>query len=1179
MKLLSRGYWRSLLPAQLLLIMRITAILLIAALHVSATGRSQTVTYSGKNVRLEQVFAAIEQQTGYGFFYKLPDLKNARPVSLDLKNVPLQDALEKILQDQSLGFSIQGTTIVITFKTPTATLQPAASILSSSSPPPVDIHGRVTDSLGNPLPGVSVTVKGSKIFVATDANGEFSLTNIPSNATIVVTHIGFEKTEFKLKGESELSFTLKIAARDLGNVEVTYSSGYQNIPKERATGSFDLVDNALINRSVSTNILDRIDGVAGGVLFNKNIITSANQSSIAIRGRSTISSNPNPLIILDNFPYDGDLSTINPNDVENITILKDAAAASIWGSFSGNGVIVITTKKGRYDHPLEISVNANWTIGNKPDLWYTPQISSSDFIDLQTYLYGKGFYNGALSTNYGFVPPVPNILSESNMGIISPADAQTRIDALRSLDVRNDISKYYYRKSLNQQYSINLRGGGQDQQYYFSAGLDKNRPNMTGNRYQRLTLDASNTYSMFHQKLDWTVDLSFQRSNTTTNNTGYNSPYPYAQLADGAGNPLAVNQYRQSYLDTAGQGLLLDWNDRPLDELKLADNTSTLTNYRFNTGLKYKWQHGLDINLFYQYSGGNTETDNYQSQQTYYTRNLINSFSQIDFSSGTVTYPVPLGGILNLATSSYQSNNLRGQLNYSHAWRDEGRLNFIAGTEIRSITTQARSSALYGYDKTLQQSALVDYVDFFPDYIHPYQSATISSNISNLETINRYFSYFANAAYSYRLKYTLSGSFRRDESNLFGVNANQKGVPLWSAGTAWEISRENFYHISALPYLRLRITEGYNGNINNSVSAYTTASASPFPNNFNAPFQTILNPPNPSLRWERVNIVNFGLDFGLRNKRLDGSIEYYRKNGEDLIGQSPVAPQTGVPVFTGNTADMKGNGLDLTLNTVNVIHRSFMWMTNFLFSFTQDKISVYKKATGALYLYMNAGTLNPLVGHPLYSIYGYKSLGLDSAGNPQGILAGKTSENYGAIANSSDFNDVRYMGSANPTIFGSLRNTFVQGPFSLSFNITYKLGYYFRRPSLNEYQLISLANVQGGDDYGKRWQKPGDEKITRVPSLVYPVNNSRSDFYTYSQDLIEKGDHIRLKDIQFSYDITKKQWSKMPGQSIRLYLYASNIGILWRANKEGLDPDYVPNYNNLVVPDPRTLSAGIKINL
>jgi hypothetical protein len=242
-------------------------------------------------------------------------------------------------------------------------------------------------------------------------------------------------------------------------------------------------------------------------------------------------------------------------------------------------------------------------------------------------------------------------------------------------------------------------------------------------------------------------------------------------------------------------------------------------------------------------------------------------------------------------------------------------------------------------------------------------------------------------------------------------------------------------------------------------------------------------------------------------------------------------------------------------------------------------VTTYHVQQNSIADYLNADLINPLEGHPLYSTYALKWMGLDPQnGDPQGWLDGHISKEYSSIATSADFNNLLYAGPSFPPYYGSLRNTFHWKAFEFSFNVTYKFGYVFRRPSIDYYDMFSGASP-GHSDYDKRWVSPGDEKFTNVPSALYPADPYRDQFYANSQALIEKGDHMRLQDIRFSYNLKKGAIRKLPLQWAQAYFYASNIAILWRANHQGIDPDVVPLANTITYPNPRSITMGIKFGL
>ena len=275
-------------------------------------------------------------------------------------------------------------TIILFFILFTCSLAQAQTILK----------GRIisaTDSL--PLPGASIRIQGNNTGQSTAADGSFSI-SINEDNVLHVSYLGYQSREINLRLQHDNPLLILLQENENRLSEVVVSTGYQSLPKERATGSFVQVDNELLNRRVSTDVLSRLEDAVPGLVFNRQ-----GDSRISIRGQSTISANAEPLIVLDNFPYEGDINSINPNDIESITVLKDAAAASIWGARAGNGVIVINTKKGRYKQALKVAVNSSVNIGARPDLFYEPKISSSDYIAMEQLLFSRGFYKASRNLN------------------------------------------------------------------------------------------------------------------------------------------------------------------------------------------------------------------------------------------------------------------------------------------------------------------------------------------------------------------------------------------------------------------------------------------------------------------------------------------------------------------------------------------------------------------------------------------------------------------------------------------------------------------------------------------------------------------------------------------------------------------------------------------------------------
>ncbi len=350
-----------------------------------------------------------------------------------------------------------------------------------------------------------------------------------------------------------------------------------------------------------------------------------------------------------------------------------------------------------------------------------------------------------------------------------------------------------------------------------------------------------------------------------------------------------------------------------------------------------------------------------------------------------------------------------------------------------------------------------------------------------------------------------------------------------------------------------------------------------FGNDFitNLPSAAITTLNNPELRWEQVGQLNAGIEFPLKNKILTGSIDVYNKKGTDLYGKAPYDYTTwgSQNTIIKNVANMQATGVDLMLNSRN-INRSFKWSTSLLYNYNRSKTTKYfdNAALSLTSLLSTGRNINPVIGKPLYAMAAYKWGGLDNAGNPQGYLNGQLSTDYYAIFTEAldkglENGNITYKGSAIPVSYGSLINTFSWKQLEISVNLSYKLGYYFGRPSLSYGSLISSGI--GHKEYANRWQTPGDELRTNVPSFIYPANSSRDAFYSIAEINVIKGDHLRVQYITLSYDVDKKP--KWPFNNFRLYLNAANLGIIWRANKEKIDPDY-PG----LLPLQKSISFGLK---
>lgn len=1030
------------------------------------------------------------------------------------------------------------------------------------------ITGTVRDFQTNrPLTGASL--KLGELTTKTDKEGKFSLRGPFSTNRLSISHLGYNDTIFTITSPNKtLEIVLNPKDNQIEEVEVV-STGYQKIPKERATGSFTYVDSKTLQRNTGMALLSRLNGVANGLLIDRN---TGNSDGISVRGRSTIFSSTRPLIVVDNFPYEGNLENINPNDIESVTVLKDATAASIWGVRSANGVIVVTTKKAK-DH-FRAEFSSTFSTASKPDLFYQPQMSSKDFIEVEKYLFQQGYYDKTINTRYEDISAVVEVLDQVRTGKLSAEQADRKLSEYGKIDSREDYGKYFFRNKLESQQYVGISSASSQFRNVIGIGYDKSLGERVSVDQQRFNLRTSTQWTGLNDRVN--VDLNIWYTGNRHNNgnaAGYTPRYPYDRFIGKDGQPVEASgagSLRRSYTDTVANGLLLDWKYRPLEELNNRWNnfTSNDQQLRYDLGLAGRLYRSISLKLNFLSSRNWTDNIQHYDKNSFFVRDRVNQFTGIDPATGILSRPLPYGDILDRNTTKLDSRYARAQLEWNETFGEDHRLSGLLGTEWRQDRLLFDSPGyLYGYNPDLENFQEVDIFSYFPIY-HNADYSKIQRYASRRRQVDNNRSWFGLLSYTYRDNLTLTGSIRKDASNIFGVAANQKGVPLWSVGSSY-----SFHHLipwEPIDRLKLRMTYGYNGNVDKNTTAYLTSRLYQNMNLWGSPSDVIINPPNSTLRWERVSNTNLGVDFQIFKGLMGGSFEYFIKKGKDLMGNSPIAPQTGISEFYGNVASTTTRGIDLQLWIEWMRRKELTLRTDLILNIVKDRVDDYYKQPSTNTDIVTAFDIVPLVGAPINALTLYRSSGLNSQGDPLGYLQGKPSSDYGAILNGFDRESIQIVGSRVPTHFGSLRNTMAYKGFELSFQILYKFGNFLRKTnSLNSTQLI--AGNYRFDDYPDRWKKQGDEQFTNVPKFIYPLDINREEFYQRSTTLAYSASLVRLQDVRFSY--TMQPFSRQRTSSLQFFLFADNLGIIWKSNDMNLDPEVLSGY-----PSPLGLSLGIKFN-
>lgn len=1154
-----------------------------------------TVSLSG-TFTVAQIFDSLHRQTNVYVNRNHEIIDFDRKLTVHFRNTPIREVMEKVLGDLPIDWMITGLDIVLFPSSTPVRLKEET----------ITVTGLVMDKDGVVLPGVTIMVKGEPKGGVTNGEGRFRIEKVLPKSTLVINSIGFLSRQYRLDGERKVTFILEPAVSQIEPVEITANTGYQVLKKKETPGAVVVIDSGFINRSTGMNILDRLEGGASGILMFRTAaisqfvpkLPSGADMGMYLRGFSTINPNrvnPNPLIVLDNFPYEGNIKNINANDITNVTILKDATAAGVWGARSGNGVIVLTTKKGQYKEKMKVDFATSLTFTKKPDWRYDrSNLNSSDFIEVEKFLYQQGYFASDFADRTNFYPisPAVEIFDRRAKGELTETEEQQLLNRLRKNDLHADVARYSYRNALSQQYSIGVRGGTKEFAYYVSLGHDRNQTNMVGNRNERTTIVSSNQFRPI-KNLEVTALLNYSQQKIEMGNEvtakniqmqggKYRFIFPYASFYNENGIAESyAKDFRQGFTDSV-QGLgFLDWNYKPADEINNVRNNFSLQNLLLRASVKYSFLKYFNIDLSYQNERQMIFSQKYWDGNSYYARNLVNTFSIYNANTRTITKGLPEGGIMAIGDYDWQANSLRGSAGFQRQLNSHI-INVVVGGEIRELSASGFDRVSVGYEsfKGIPVTNLNPNVSL---PLTPTGNATINDKLTlngeNEGILNRYLSYYGIINYNLLRKYDLTVIGRKDGTNLFGARTNERIQPFWSLGGGWHIDKEAFFRSKLINQLRLRASVGENGNIYNG-SAYLTATRgidllTGLPNSL------IANPANEDLSWEKVKMLNLGLDFSILKNSISGSIDAYSKRTSDLVQQVSLAPQTGYTNALINSAATKAKGLEVTLNG-NWKIRRVQWFTKLNATYMKDELVKYDQVPNRQTMFLNDPYFEMILvkEHSLKGMFSYKWAGLDpKTGDPQGYLNGQVSKDYAKILNNINPDSLNYHGSALPQWFGIWRNDFKYRNFIFSFTLNYKFKYFFRRPS-TEINYIDILSKNTNEDYSKRWQVPGDEVLTNVPSIIYPSNDLRSQFYHRSAVLVERGDHIRFQDIRVSYLSPIKDQGFI--KSFEVFTYLNNLGILWQANKYGLDPDVAHlsgfmNFNHL--PTPLSVTVGLIMKL
>lgn len=1109
-----------------LLMKLVVALLIFSFLHASAKTFSQTVTLSAKNISIEKVLGEVEKQTGYNLFYKYSEKLMGKTIDVEFHKTALPAVLNEVLLKNGLSYKLKNKTIVIIYDRQLGQAAPAEVIHQNN-----EVPGTVVDRTTKlPLIGASVKIKGTNLGTTTDQQGKFLLKNVKPEDVIQVFFIGYKQQELMLGNATRLDIALE---EDMANLDAIVVTGYTVQKKREITGSISSVKASDIAGAMSTSIDGAMQGRMAGVNIQSRVGIPGAAIKVEIRGQGSISAGTEPLYIVDGLIVNTEnssstvssnpLANINPEDIQSIEVLKDAAAASVYGAQAANGVVLITTKKGKQGKPsVELSYRGG---GVKP-------INLLDMMNSQQYLNAR--YEAIKNYNPTFTDAQVwnQVLTQSQLPTTYTAQD---IAALQTYDWQRAA----YTDGKTGKYDLAISGGTEKSNYRFSGSWEDTEGSIIGSDFSRGTvnLNYANKLTSRIEVLS-SINLSAIKQHGPLGSAGTTTQFSAPSYA----NPMILpflpiynedGSYNMSYTGFPGTFTRNTLHSTELNE-SLEKNNSLFGNlqvkYRILDHLSLKGLVGLDYRDI--------------SARQYYDPRSIDGYQRKGILTEYQFKPITF-------TTSYV-------LQFDPQLKGKHHLNTLLGVEYRSFENQSSNVTGEGFPNHLFQQMA--------------SAATITSASSSWTGFKRLGSFFQ-ANYNYDSKYMASGIIRYDGSSRFGSGTKFGWFPAISLG--WDISREDFIaNKSLINQLKLRIGYGETGN--DQIGNFDSRSLYGGGVSYNGQAGIRANTlGNSKLRWERNVTLNLGLDYTLFRNKVFGAVEAYSRKSTDLLLSKPVAWAGGYNDIYQNLGEVVNQGLEFEVGSNWISSKNFKWTSTFNISFQRNEV---KKLYDHLTELPGDNTVR--VGYSLRTFVLPQYAGVNAA-TGRAVWYDKTG-NYTYNPGAMQTSDYAPYGFPNelPDFFGGLNNTFDYKGFSLGVFFQYDYG-------RTVYDNMGRTMSRKGDSqinsmllyYNNRWTHEG--QITSVPRPIDNAaerNSARGDLA--STRYLQDGSYIRLKNINLAYTVPQKWSSKLKVRSAKLFVQGNNL-YTW-TKFTGYDPEFYvvgsnTNSNTGVIPVTKSYYFGVQL--
>jgi TonB-linked SusC/RagA family outer membrane protein len=1076
------------------------------------------------------------------------------------------------------------------------------------SNPKLLVKGKVSDERGNPLPGASILVKGTKIATITDADGNFSIDAPSDNGILVISYIGLETQEVNIT-DKEILVVLLESGQKLK--EVVINTGYEKTSRRTFTGAVSLITEKDLKTQGISDVSRMIEGKATGVTVQNVTGSFGTAPKITVRGSSSIFGNTQPLWVVDGVVLEdivnlnvsdlasGDSATLlssaiaglNPNDVLSLEILKDASATSIYGSKSLNGVVVVTTKRGRREVPLTVNYSLEQTVRPVPNYNQYDILNSQETMSILKEMEYKGFLD-LPTTSQGRYGGVYNILANAintydvtsgSFGVKN--DVPSRNAFLKKYELANtDWFNVLFKPSISQNHFLSLSGGGKNSTYYGSIGYFKDPGWTIADEVSQLTSNLKTTFfindkltfglsaqtSIRNQKAPGSFDSKEDKVNGSVTRDFDINPFNYA---------LNTNRTLRPY-DDFGNLEYYRNNWAPiniLNELKNNYMDIDVLDLRLQADLGYKINSNLTYNFIGNIRYANstrehniTENSNivgaYNAQETTIVRNE-NIFLYQDPEN--LTAPkisvLPNGGIRRKFTNNLVTYDIRNSVNYKKTLNGVHELEGLAGVEIRSVDRKSDDFTAYGlqYDR-----GLTPFTD--PRIIEKIINEG-GSYFGTNEQRERAVGFFSKIGYTYDRRYTGTLTGRYDGSNRQGNSDSSRWLPTYTIGGKWNIKEESFLKDNnTISNLGLRASYGLTataGPATNSLAIYSSSISDRLNVSDRENGLNINELQNNDLTWEKQFETNIGIDLALFDNRIQVTADVYKRNAFDLVDYVTTSGIGGQQFKQGNNADMTTKGFEFAITTQNLVNSKLKWSTTLNFSIYEQEITKLQNNPSVLGLVNGSG--GNTIGHPRNSLYSYQFTGLNDQGLPTFVMADGITDNVSG-ANFQDLKNVtdylKFEGSIEPNKTAGFANTFTYENWSLNVFIVASGGNVIRLNPIYSSKYDDLTVFT--KDFTNRWINPGDEAVTNIPVIAdkrlianYAAESKELarayNAYNFSDQRVADGTFVRMKNITLGYEFPKQLKNNLKLSNFSLKGTATNPFLIYAdKNLNGQDPEF-----------------------